>query len=79
VIGILHIVGSASISGKTKHLAHLASALPRSEFDTHLVALDGPKNGSDPLFGTGIEPIVVGRHATIDPLALYRLRPALSG
>jgi glycosyltransferase involved in cell wall biosynthesis len=74
VIRILHIVGSASISGTTKHLAQLAAALPKSEFASYLVALDGPKNGSDVLPGVATETIVVGRHTAIDPLSLFRLR-----
>lgn len=74
MIRILHIVGSASVDGTTKHLAHLAAALPGSEFASSFVALDGTKNDSDDLSSVGIESIVIGRHTVIDPFAFCRLR-----
>ncbi len=74
MIRILHIVGSGVSGETTSQWNLLARKLPPSEFEFHFCSLDGSGYGKKHFGCCNIKPAVIARHATLDPLAFYRLR-----
>lgn len=71
---ILHIIPSLNRGGTAKQLALVAGGLPKDEFESHVIALNGGGAVATDLRQTGIESTAVGRRWRIDPLAFWRLR-----
>jgi glycosyltransferase involved in cell wall biosynthesis len=69
-VKITHIINTLELSGAELMLFHLLSCLPRSEFDSDVIALRGPGPVGEKIASLGIE---------TSSLGLGRNRPALGG
>jgi glycosyltransferase involved in cell wall biosynthesis len=74
MIKLLLLIPTLDRSGAEKQLTLLATRLPKSEFDVHVVALTRGGPYTEVLEQNGVKCTVIGKRFKFDPFALGRLR-----
>lgn len=77
VIRLLLLIPTLDRSGAEKQLTLLATRLPRSEFDVHVVALTRGGPFADELAAAGVRLTVLHKRFKFDPTAFWKLRTIL--
>ena len=78
MIKVLFLIPTLDRSGAEKQLTHLASGLPRDEFDVEVVALTRGGPYEEQLKTAGIPLTIIGKRWKFDPFALRRLRKLIA-
>jgi len=78
VIKVLFLIPTLDRSGAEKQLTHLATGLPRDEFDVEVVALTRGGPYEEPLKAAGIPLTIIGKRWKFDPFALRRLQKLIA-
>ena len=78
MIKVLLLIPTLDRSGAEKQLTHLATGLPRDEFDVEVVALTRGGPYEEQLRSSGIPLTVIGKRWKFDPFALRRLRKLIA-
>lgn len=74
VIRILYVIPTLDRSGAERQLALLATGLPKSDFEPHVVALTRSGPYQDMLEAEGVPVTVLGKRFRFDPFTWRRLR-----
>ncbi|MGZ0168790.1 MAG: glycosyltransferase [Planctomycetales bacterium] len=78
MIKVLLLIPTLDRSGAEKQLTHLATGLPRAEFDVEVVALTRGGPYEEQLKSAGIPLTIIGKRWKFDPFALRRLRKLIA-
>ena len=78
MIKVLLLIPTLDRSGAEKQFTHLATGLPRDEFDVEVVALTRGGPYEERLTAAGIPLTIIGKRWKFDPFALRRLRKLIA-